>query len=66
MCASQNARMEVFMTFVAIAIFVWFLMKSISFSIYEINISKNKVGGIVCIVLSVISFVGAMWGLFLV
>ena len=51
------------MQYIAIVIFIWFLIKSISFSIYEMNKNNNKFGGIFCLALSIISFIAAIAGL---
>lgn len=52
------------MQYFAFVIFIYFLVKSISFSMYELKTYNNKFGGIVCLILSISSFILAIIGLF--
>lgn len=51
------------MQFVSILIFIYFLIKSISYSLFEIKNNKNKIGGTSCLILSIISFIIAIIGI---
>ena len=48
------------MQYATILVIICFLIKSISFSIYEIKVNKNKLGGGFCIVLAIASFAFAL------
>lgn len=48
------------MQYAAIIVFVWFMIKSLSFSIYEIKVNKNKFGGALCVILTIASFIAAL------
>jgi len=51
------------MQFITLLFFIWFLIKSVSFSIYEIKANQNKSGGTVCLIISILSFIIALIGL---
>ena len=53
------------MQYIAFIVLTWFMIKSASFSIYEIKYNKNKFGGTFCLVLSLLSFSFAITSLIL-
>lgn len=48
------------MQYLAVIILVCFLVKSVSFSIFELKNNNNKLGGSFCLVVSILSFIFAI------